>query len=172
MSRLWQVASSAALGRPDAVTVKHQAVDLGVPVHYSRALLPSDGPTRVCRARILADRILAASDDILIRARLIRGALYPKILYGMELRYLNKADIARIRRAASNALVGNWHNANPAIVCHTLCHVMLDPVVYILRLNMLARWHFRSPDQAMPFVRRVAQFKGRHAQEPASSLAL
>ena len=104
MSRLWQAASSAVLGRPDAVTVKHQAVDLGVPVHYSRALLPSDGPTRVRRARILADRILAASDDILIRARLIRGALYPKILYGI--------------------------------------------------------------------VRRVAQFKGRHAQRPASSLAL
>ena len=162
------------LGRPDAVTVKQQAVDLGVPVHYSRASLPSDGPTRVRRARILADRILAASDDILIRARLIRGALYPKILYGMEFRYLNKADIARIRRAASNALAGSWHNANPAIVCHTLCHVMWDPVVYILRsaLNMLARWHFRSPDQAMPFVRRVAQFKGRHAQGPASSLAL
>lgn len=121
-----------------------------------------------------ASRIFAASDDILVRARLVRGALYPKILYGMELKYMNKADVARIHRAASSALVGNWHNANPALVCHTLCQVMLDPMIYILRcaLNMLARWHFRDPYHAMTFVSRVAQFKGRHAHGPASSLAL
>ena len=89
----------------------------------------------------------------------------------MEFRYLNKADVARIWRAASNALAGNWRSANPAIVCHTLCHVMLGPVIYILR-SMLARWRFRAPDQAMSFVRRAAQFKGRHAHGPASSLAL
>ena len=29
MSRLWQVASSAVLGHPDAATVKDQAIDLG-----------------------------------------------------------------------------------------------------------------------------------------------
>ena len=105
-----------------------------------------------------AGRIFAASDEI-CGVHCVR-----KSCAGWKFKYLNKADIARIRRAASNAL--QLAQLKSGFGASYLVPDLARPRIYILcsALNMLARWYHRNLLGDV----LCQSGGGRHAQGPAS----
>ena len=87
---------------------------------------------------------------------------------------MGPANFAKLRRAATTALVGPWHNASTMLSCAAVSSYLVDPLLYVVisMLRALQKWYWKSPDRVMAFCERVHAFDGDRAIGSASLCAL
>ena len=159
---------------PDQVSIVDHAKDLGILFRYTRKIVACDFDARVQLATDMAYRVYRVTPDFAVRARLITGGIWSRVLYGLEFQFMGPANFAKLRRAATTALVGPWHNASTMLSCAAVSSYLVDPLLYVVisMLRVLQKWYWKSPDRVMAFCERVHTFDGDRAIGSASSCAL
>ena len=111
----------------------------------------------------MACRVKHASSSHDVRARLVAGAVWPKVLYGLEITFM--------RREATTAILEEYHQTNPFLACNTIAKFMIDPQYYVIEKLLLTirRWYLRQPTKVLDWVNT---FRGNKACGPISSCAL
>ena len=102
------------------------------------------------------------------------GAVWPKVLYGLEISFMGKKYFDQMRREATNAILGEYHQTNPFLACNTISKFMVDPQYYVVEKLLLTirRWYLRQPAKVLDFLNKVNAFRGNKACGPMSSCAL
>ena len=108
------------------------------------------------------------------KARLIQSAVWPFALYTADTNYVGASHIAKLRRAALNALVGTWNNSCPWLLGLVLSKHITDPFVFILQniFRLLRRLASIRMDLAQKFVQMTCEHTSSRAWGPASALCL
>ena len=174
MRQAWQGILTHYQVPPDQVSIVDHAKDLGILFRYTRKIVACDFDARVQLATDMAYRVYRVSPDFAVRARLITGGIWSRVLYGLEFQFMGPANFAKLRRAATTALVGPWHNASTMLSCAAVSSYLVDPLLYVVisMLRALQKWYWKSPDRVMAFCERVHAFDGDRAIGSASSCAL
>lgn len=156
------------------IPILGEAKDLGEQVHYRKSMNLGFIKDKFVEGEAKIRRISCLPTTIDHKAKLIQSAVWPFALYTADTNYVGSAHITKLRRAAINALVGDWNNSCPWLLGIAISRHISDPFVYILQniLHLLRRLSFIRSDLAKKFIQMTCQHQSTRAWGPASALCL
>ena len=156
------------------IPILYEAKDLGEQVHYRKSMSLGFVKDKFMEGENRIRRIASLPTSIDHKARLIQSAVWPFALYTADTNYVGAHHIAKLRRAALNALVGDWNNSCPWLLGIVLSKHISDPFMYILQniLRLLRRLAHIRLDLARKFIRMACEHTSIKAWGPASALCL
>ena len=78
------------------ISIVDHAKDLGAPSRYTRRIVACDFDARVQLAADMAYRVYRATPDFAVRARLITGGIWSKVLHGLEFQFMGPANFTKL----------------------------------------------------------------------------
>ena len=156
------------------IPVLNEVKDLGEQVHYKKSMTLGFVKDKFVEGEAKINRIAALPTTIDHKARLIQSAVWPYALYTADTNYVGATHISKLRRAAINALVGEWNNTCPWLLGLVLSKHLSDPFVFILQniLRHLRRLASIRIDLAKKFIQMTCEHTSVRAWGPASALHL
>ena len=147
MRDIWSSEHMQPPGGQGTIQVVDTAKELGVQYVYTKKSVARKWADRVAQTHVMASRIKHASNSHDVRARLMAGAVWPKVLYGLEITFMGKKYFDQMRREATTAILGEYHQTNPFLACNTISKFMIDPQYYVIEklLMTIRRWYLRQP---------------------------
>lgn len=99
------------------IVIKSVVKDLGEVVHYNKSMSLGFVKEKIAEAIARIGRIEHLPCTTQKKALFIQIAVLPMAFYSADTVYIGQVHVTAIRRAITQALVGNWHNASPFIAC-------------------------------------------------------
>ena len=160
---------------PTSVTIPVAAskCELGVPYQFQKS---HQLVTRNHRLQHGFDRLNNLSRQprpLLEKAYLVQTAVWPSCLYGAEGHCHSLAELARLRGAATKALLGDHKNTSPFLALGAITHKVQDPQLYVVeqQLRQLCRTLHHDAVLGLQILDDASHHRGRTAYGPAGSLA-
>eukprot|EP00435_Cladocopium_sp_Y103_P051857 s137_g16.t1 len=156
----------------EEIPVLQHAKDLGEIVQYNKACFSKPAIDRVDEAINRLDRLKTFPLSIQEKAKRIQTGIWPFGLYAADTHFIGMKHFSRLRRAASNALLGAHQHVNPFIACLSLSRYLEDPMLYTILVAMrsIRRLFAIDSARAKKIIEAVASFQATVAYGPASSL--
>lgn len=109
---------------------------------------------------------------IKIKALRIQSSVWPYGLHGADLHFVCPRHIAKLRRAATNALVGEKIIASPWLAMMVFSRFLIDPLLYVVTsaFRLLRRMVTYYPEMIKTLAKKIVNFQGKVTYGPASSI--
>lgn len=106
------------------------------------------------------------------KALRIQTSVWPYGLHGADLHYICPRHIAKLRRSATTAFVGNKTFANAWLAMLVLSRFIVDPLLFVVMsaFRLIRRMVTYHPQLIVSLVKRIANFQGKITYGPASSI--
>jgi exonuclease III len=166
--------SSLQEGMPDTeVERMHNAKDLGFQLHYSGVRELGSRKTRHENGITRLHRLATLPNDLSTKEHILRSSVFPAMFYGTELFPVANDQLAKVRSAAAEALVGQSRSMSPALVLFLTKGSILDPefVVISQALRTAVQWLSKqTPSARKTFFCNCGIFSRGHKTNAGASL--
>lgn len=164
---------------PDGLTeinIVEDAKELGVCVKYNKKIRLGTIKEKFQKAQKTIAKIHWIPTTGEVKAKLIR-AVWQKVLYGQEGLGIGMSHFNKLRRAATNAILGYHKMASSWIACSFLQRQLQDPQLFAIveAVCILCQMFDYDPDIANSILERVYHHLDRPPKQawgPASTLAV
>lgn len=166
--------SSLQEGMPDTeVERMHNAKNLGFQLHYSGVRELGSRKTRHENGITRLHRLATLPNDLSTKEHVLRSSVFPAMFYGTELFPVANDQLAKVRSAAAEALVGQSRSMSPAVVLFLTKGSILDPefVVISQALRTAVQWLSKqTPSARKTFFCNCGIFSRGHKTNAGASL--
>ena len=119
-----------------AVPVVASRCELGVPFQFQKGLQLATRNTRLAVGLDRLTNLAKQPRPMLEKAYLVQTAVWPSCFYGAEGHCHSLSEIARVRSAASKAILGDHNAASPFLVLGAVTHKVQDPQLYLIEQQL------------------------------------
>ena len=150
--------------------VKTMVKDLGEIVHYNKSVSLGFIKEKIQEAIVRAHRIENLPCPLQQKALMIQTSVFPMAFYSADTTYIGQHHFTSMRKAISQALVGNWHNASALLACASMSKFLQDPFAFVLIhcSRTLRRLSNVNSEVAQSAIRFAVQYEGSRPYGPAS----
>ena len=154
------------------IEVKSHVKDLGEIQQYDRQRYSEPVLTRIKNACQRIERLQTLHLPVQTIAHRIQTSVWPFGLHGADLHFVSPRHIAKLRRSATNAMVGKRHFANTWLAMMVLSRYIVDPLLFVVMtaFRLLRRMMNFYPIMIKKMIQRMANFNGKVTFGPASSI--
>lgn len=132
MRQFWQSTESLFLHDQSAIAIKHASKDLGCMLQYTKKVVLGCLKDRMLSASRRLGRLSKQQIPLREKASKIQSAIWPLAFYGAESQFIGETHFAKLRRQASDVLVGPHKYASSYLALHMLCDRVEDPLLYVI----------------------------------------
>ena len=154
------------------IEIKSHVKDLGEIQQYDKHKFSAPIITRIKDACQRLERLQSLHLPIQTKALRIQTSVWPYGLHGADLHYICPRHIAKLRRSATTAFVGNKTFANAWLAMLVLSRFIVDPLLFVVMsaFRLIRRMVTYHPQLIVSLVKRIAHFQGKITYGPASSI--
>ena len=153
------------------INVKQASKDLGCMLQYSKRIVLGCIKDRMLAAGRRLGKLAKQQISLREKASKIQAAIWPLAFYGAESQLIGDVHFSKLRRQASDVLVGPHKYASSFLALHVLYDKVEDPLLYVLATALCSfrRLFYYHPHLAAEMWERVCSAPPRYG--PCGALA-
>ena len=159
-------------GEDIQVEIKTHVKDLGEIQQYNRQAYAEPILERIKKAVSRVEKLKYLPISIQDKAKRIQSGAWSFGLYGADTHFVSPRHFVPLRRAVIDAFVGDKQFASPWLTLTVLSKYIMDPLLYVVvtMIRLIRRCYTYYPTMAQQLVRVAANYEGKIAYGPATSL--